>query len=708
MKKEFLITLSVLFIWTCGGGGGGSTPTEPIGPTEPSAPVVEDILLTTNEDVPSVINLEGTDPANLPLTFTIASQPTNGTFSLSGNAGTYTPNNNFNGSDTFTYFASNGSKSSNQGSVQITINPVNDDPESIDVSVSTNEDNSIDITLQANEYDGDTIVFQIDEQVSNGTLSLSGNIATYVPSSNWYGVDTFKFSVYDSSGRSIIKSGNGTIVVNALNDPPNVNDIYDIVVKSGEVQPIKLNAYDVDSYSVSYQIVDNPSNGHVTVSNDTAYFSPIRIGFDSFTFEAYDGTDYSSPGSVFLEIENSSDYEGIEVNLSYENDYYGNGYNAPATLLSNGNYLIAAALYKDPDRQPRFEGYRDENSDPPSYVPIHLLEVTEDGQVVDRVILDSFTNDFSDVIGIHQLSDNNIILVTVMNKFNSGQVFPGTSYNSEYFVNLLSEDYSVLIEDSTPLSGSESTFNTAPTTFFDTDFTELDNGNIIYNNKLFNSSLEIIATFDSYDKKAYYNNVLYEYCFDALTNSNSICSYDENGTQLGIINFDQNSNTSSGPLFKTSYGFLLSGSTLVRFDNDFNVLSYGTSGSMSYVRYQDSTGFISIIKSYDSRSSNFEMTKYDEYGNEYFNSSFNRSNISSILQNDRGNFILIFGPPIFLSTQYAGYNYLISNAVSNFEHFDIGYTGDYLERNYWWYYGYNNSFRSIFIQTRTNNGNLTY
>ena len=708
MKKEFLITLSVLFIWTCGGGGGGSTPTEPIGPTEPSAPVVEDILLTTNEDVPSVINLEGTDPANLPLTFTIASQPTNGTFSLSGNAGTYTPNNNFNGSDTFTYFASNGSKSSNQGSVQITINPVNDDPESIDVSVSTNEDNSIDITLQANEYDGDTIVFQIDEQVSNGTLSLSGNIATYVPSSNWYGVDTFKFSVYDSSGRSIIRSGNGTIVVNALNDPPNVNDIYDVVVRSGEIQPIKLNAYDVDSYSVSYQIVDNPSNGHVIVSNDTAYFSPVRIGFDSFTFEAYDGTDYSSPGSVFLEIENSSDYEGIEINLSFENDYYGHGLNAPATLLSNGNYLIAAALYKDPDRQLRYEGSRDENSDPPSYLPVHLLEVTEDGQVVDREILDSFTNDFSDVIGIHQLSDNNIILVTAMHKFNSGQVAPGIGSTSEYFVNLLSEDYSVLIEDSTPLSGSESPFSSAATTFFDTDFTELDNGNIIYQNRLFDSNLEIIRKFDYGSKKAYYNNVLYGYCSDPLTNSNSICSYDENGTQLGIINFDQNLYTSSGPLFKTSYGFLLSGSTLVRFDNNFNVLSYGTSGSMSYVRYQDSTGFISIQQNNGPRYSSFDMKKYDEYGNEYFNNSFSRSNISSILQNDRGNFILIFGPPIYMNQYGGSSSFLLSNIVSNFEHFDISYIGSWLQYHYYYYFGTNNAFRSIYIQTRTNNGNLTY
>ena len=138
---RYLIIVLSLFLITCGGGGGGS-PTEPVGPTEPTAPTVEDILLTTNEDVPSVIDLKGTDPANLPLTFTISSQPNNGSFVLSGNAGTYTPNANYNGSDELQYIASNGSKSSNIGTVTITVNAVNDDPESIDVSVSTNEDNS--------------------------------------------------------------------------------------------------------------------------------------------------------------------------------------------------------------------------------------------------------------------------------------------------------------------------------------------------------------------------------------------------------------------------------------------------------------------------------------------------------------------------------------------------------------------------------------
>ena len=695
-----------MFIWTCGGGG-GDTPTEP-GPSGPGSPSVQDIQVTTNEDVSSVITLNGTDPGNLPLTFSVSAQPTNGSFSLSGNTGTYTPNENFNGSDEFTFFASNGTNISNTGKVVITINPVNDDPTSIDVSVTTDEDNTITFELQANEYDGDTIVFQIDEQVTNGQLTLSGSSATYTPNQNWFGVDTFKFSVYDSTGKSMLKSGNGTIVVNALNDPPSVNDIYDIVVKSGEVEPIKLNAYDVDSYSVSYQVVDDPSNGHVFVSNDTAYFSPIRIGFDSFTFEAYDGSNYSEPGSVFLEIQNNSPYDGVQVNIDFENDTYTyiNGVRSASTLLNNGNILIAFAVYEDPC--PSSREYRDASCDDPSYLPIHLIEITEDGQVENRIILDNFSNNSSDVVAIQQLSDNNIILISSNIYFNSDR-----TKELDYFAYLLSSDYSILIENSLPQENNWPFgyyISSYYETYFDGEFVELSNGNLLYNNVILDSNLDFVTTDDTFTiyGKVYENNILYGYCIDPLTNNNSICSYDENGVLLSLTSFDQNSYLSGGSLFKTSYGFLLSSNYLVRFDNNFNIMSVGNSGTMSGVKYQDENGFISF---YGNRSTNrIELRKYDEYGNQYFYNDFDSSDISSIVKNNRGNFMLISGPSYWKSA--GNPNWISFNTISNFEYFDDDWATEnpsYGLNNWNRYYGNSSNLKdNFFIRTITNNGNRLY
>lgn len=641
MKKNFLITLSVLFIWTCGGGGGGSsTPTEPTGPTEPSAPVVEDILLTTNEDVPSVINLEGTDPANLPLTFTIASQPTNGTFSLSGNAGTYTPNNNFNGSDTFTYFASNGSKSSNQGSVQITINPVNDDPESIDVSVSTNEDNSIDITLQANEYDGDTIVFQIDEQVSNGTLSLSGNIATYVPSSNWYGVDSFKFSVYDSSGRSIIKSGNGTIVVNAINDPPNVNDIYDVEVELSEVTPIKLNAFDVDSYSVSYQIVDNPSKATVRVSNDTVYFSPLSVGADTFTFEAYDGTNYSEPGSVFVDIYEPN-YGGVNINFMNglhplpSHYYVKNGTDTQFTKLNNGNILIASPIWS--------YGYDDSsNIADITYEPVVLIEMNTVGQILNRIYLDGLSIPVSEIYAIKQLSNGEIILVTGLVEFN-GQ----SGYNSSSYLHKLDSSYGVIVDDIVS-SGISYGLASRPDS---QKIVELSNGNILYQDKIWDTNLELVAELDNTSTLIGSDIISYKFPSSSNNYQNQILQYDLNGNLLNTISFDSNSNISLNSLFKTDYGFIgfgsmydNNGSLTILFDESFNVISYKSGGLNNpgqFFAFQEDDGFIFIGSGYNASS----FIRIDDNGNLLYSTDPGKPySYGSVIRQDNGTFILIGSP----------------------------------------------------------------
>ena len=55
------------------------------------------------------------------LTFSIVSEPANGTVSLSGNTVTYTPNTNFKGTDTFTYKANDGEADSQTKTVTIKV-----------------------------------------------------------------------------------------------------------------------------------------------------------------------------------------------------------------------------------------------------------------------------------------------------------------------------------------------------------------------------------------------------------------------------------------------------------------------------------------------------------------------------------------------------------------------------------------------------------
>ncbi len=57
----------------------------------------------------------------------------------------YTPDPNFNGTDSFTYQAHDGTMLSNVATVTITVKPVNDPPRGRDESYSTNEDTPLTI-----------------------------------------------------------------------------------------------------------------------------------------------------------------------------------------------------------------------------------------------------------------------------------------------------------------------------------------------------------------------------------------------------------------------------------------------------------------------------------------------------------------------------------------------------------------------------------
>ena len=635
MKKLPLILLSLMFIWTCGGGG-GDTPTEP-GPSGPGSPSVQDIQVTTNEDVSSVITLNGTDPGNLPLTFSVSAQPTNGSFSLSGNTGTYTPNENFNGSDEFTFFASNGTNISNTGKVVITINPVNDDPTSIDVSVTTDEDNTITFELQANEYDGDTIVFQIDEQVTNGQLTLSGSSATYTPNQNWFGVDTFKFSVYDSTGKSMLKSGNGTIVVNALNDPPSVNDIYDVEVAMGEVEPIKLNAFDVDSYSVSYQIVDNPSKATVRVSNDTVYFSPLSVGADTFTFQAYDGTNFSDPGSVFVDIYEPN-YGGTTMNImnAHPNQgyyYVKNGTDTQFTKLNNGNILIASPVWS----------YTYENNimTDVTYEPIVLIEVNSVGQIINRINLDSLSIPSSEVFAIKQLTNGEIVLITGMIEYN-----PSVSSTQTTSLHKLDSSYGVVING---IVSSDLSFYTTQNRVWNQKIVELSNGNILYQDKVWDTNLELLVVLEGNYSSLIGSNI-YSYKYPQSDNNyqNQILQYDLNGNLINTKSFDSNSKIQLNNLYETDYGFIGFGynsdngsGMAILFDQNLDVISYKQAGIMrtyEYNVFQEDDGFIFIGDGYNRT----DFARIDDNGNLLYSTDPGKPfNYSGVLRQDYGTFLLI-------------------------------------------------------------------
>ena len=79
--------------------------------------------MSTTEDTAVEITLTGSDIDEDSLTFSIG-EATNGTVSLDGAVATYTPNANFNGTDSFTYTANDGTTDSAEATITVTVTAV--------------------------------------------------------------------------------------------------------------------------------------------------------------------------------------------------------------------------------------------------------------------------------------------------------------------------------------------------------------------------------------------------------------------------------------------------------------------------------------------------------------------------------------------------------------------------------------------------------
>ncbi|MCC8345331.1 Ig-like domain-containing protein, partial [Pseudomonas stutzeri] len=91
-------------------------------------------------------------------------------------------------------------------------------------SIHITEDNSGSVILNASDADGDSLLFDIVNQPSanHGTVTISGNRATFLPKPNWNGVTSFTYRVSD--GKAISNIATVTVTVTQVNDAPSVSN----------------------------------------------------------------------------------------------------------------------------------------------------------------------------------------------------------------------------------------------------------------------------------------------------------------------------------------------------------------------------------------------------------------------------------------------------------------------------------------------------
>jgi large repetitive protein len=187
-----------------------------------TAPVCNNGTATTNEDTSVATTLSCTDAQNNTLTYTIVSGPANGTLSGTAPNLSYSPNANYNGSDSFTFKANDGSLDSNVATFNITINAVNDAPTCTNGSATTNEDNAVATPLSCADVDSGSLTYTIVSGPSNGVLSGTGASRTYTPNANFNGSDSFTFKANDGSADSNVATF--SLTVTEVNDAPSATN----------------------------------------------------------------------------------------------------------------------------------------------------------------------------------------------------------------------------------------------------------------------------------------------------------------------------------------------------------------------------------------------------------------------------------------------------------------------------------------------------
>jgi hypothetical protein len=170
------------------------------------APIATEQNLKTAENTLLSIILTASDVDLDPLTYSLVSQATSGVISGSVPNLTYTPDEGFSGTDSFTFKANDSALDSNIASINIEVSDVNEAPIATEQNLKTAENTPLSIVLTASDVDLDPLTYSLVSQATSGVISGSAPNLTYTPDEGFSGTDSFTFKANDSALDSNIAS----------------------------------------------------------------------------------------------------------------------------------------------------------------------------------------------------------------------------------------------------------------------------------------------------------------------------------------------------------------------------------------------------------------------------------------------------------------------------------------------------------------------
>jgi VCBS repeat-containing protein len=318
----------------------------------------------TLEDTPVTIDVTANDndveDDSADLTPVILDGPFVGTAEVVDGQIEYTPAPDYWGWDELVYFVidTEGGES-NLAFVEIWVEPVNDGPEAVDDEYEATEDEPAWLPVLENDSDIDS-PFWIDSftQPTNGSVAIDegqdidrprleeigGGAFTYSPNPDFFGVDTFEYTITDGE---FFSTATVFITVAGVNDLPEAVD--DLGISTDEDTPVTIdvtandNDVEDDSADLTPAVVDGPGNGSVEVVDGEIVYTPNPDynGPDSFIYVVtdLDGGTSKSAATVSIDV--------LPVNdAPIAKDDSGEGFRLPT---GQDSFVTASVLDNDYD-----------------------------------------------------------------------------------------------------------------------------------------------------------------------------------------------------------------------------------------------------------------------------------------------------------------------------------------------------------------------
>lgn len=164
---------------------------------------------------------------------------------------------------TFTLTVTDTGGLNDSDSVMVTVNnaaPLAEDD--TDTVAEDSTDNAITVLANDSDANNDNLVVHTLETPDQGGAAVNGgDVVTYTPAADFFGAETFAYTVADGHGG--FDTATVTITVTNVNDAPEIDPIPNQTIEEGDVLTVPVTATDVESDTLTFSLVDAPPGGSI-------------------------------------------------------------------------------------------------------------------------------------------------------------------------------------------------------------------------------------------------------------------------------------------------------------------------------------------------------------------------------------------------------------------------------------------------------------